>query len=45
MPADSPGVVFAVTHTSKGMNRKMPAVEGPLEIAKTEKGMKDSRTS
>lgn len=45
MPADFPGVVFAVIHKNKGVNRKMPAVEGSLETAKTEKGVKDSRTS
>lgn len=44
MPADSPEVVFAVVHTGKGEDKKMP-VEGSLETAKTEKGVKDGRTS
>lgn len=45
MPAGSPEAVFAMVHTGKGENTKMPDVEGPLEIAKTKKGVKDSITS
>lgn len=45
MPTDCPEVDFAVVHMGKGKERKMPAEEGSLEIAKTKEGVKDSRTS
>lgn len=45
MPTDCPEVDFAVVHMGKGKERKMPAEEGSLEIAKTKKGVKDSRIS